>query len=75
MSESDLIKEKIAYYKFWLGIMVITDISLFGWLISNFISAPLMIAGGCIMTIYFITGGIVATHRSIERHIEKLRNL
>ena len=75
MSEADLIKEKIAYYKFWLGIMVITDISLFGWLVSNFISAPLTIVVGCITTIYFITGGIVVTHRRIDRHIEKLRNL
>ena len=30
---------------------------------------------GCIMTIYFITVGIVVTHRRIGRHIEKLRNL
>ena len=35
MSELDVAKEKIAYLKVWLGILVITDISTFGWLISN----------------------------------------
>ena len=35
MSELDVAKEKIAYLKVWLGILVVTDISTFGWLISN----------------------------------------
>ena len=39
MSELDVAKEKIAYLKVWLGILVITDISTFGWLISNVDSA------------------------------------
>ena len=52
MSELDLIKEKIGYYKVWLGIMVITDISLVGWLVGNYASASLMIVGGCILSIY-----------------------
>jgi len=35
MSELDLAKETIAYLKFWLGVMVVSDISLVGWLLSN----------------------------------------
>ena len=35
MSELDVAKEKIAYLKVWLGILVVTDISTFAWLISN----------------------------------------
>ena len=35
MSELDIAKETIAYLKFWLGIMVVSDISLVGWLLSN----------------------------------------
>jgi hypothetical protein len=35
MSELDVAKEEIAYLKIWLGILVVTDISTFGWLISN----------------------------------------
>ncbi|MGH8701639.1 MAG: hypothetical protein ACREVR_10770 [Burkholderiales bacterium] len=34
MSELDVAKEKIASLKVWLGILVITDISTFGWLIT-----------------------------------------
>jgi integron integrase len=35
MSELDHLKEEVAYLKFWLGIVVVTDISLAGWLISS----------------------------------------
>ena len=34
MSQVDIIKETIAYLKFWLGIMVVLDISLVGWLLA-----------------------------------------
>jgi len=48
MSELDIAKEQIAYLKFWLGILVVTDISLFGWLLSNVGSANLsLVLGGC----------------------------
>lgn len=35
MSRLDKPQEQIAYLKFWLGVMVVTDISLVGWLVSN----------------------------------------
>jgi len=35
VSELDRLKEQIAYLKFWQGIMVVTEISLVGWLIST----------------------------------------
>lgn len=35
MSEADVLKEKIAYLKLWLGIMVVTNISMVGWLLVN----------------------------------------
>ena len=35
MSELDHLREEVAYLKFWLGIVVVTDISLAGWLISS----------------------------------------
>ena len=35
MSELDVAKEKIAYLKVWLGILLVTDINTFGWLVSN----------------------------------------
>jgi hypothetical protein len=35
MSKLDVAKERIAYLKFWLGVLVVTDISLVGWLVSR----------------------------------------
>jgi len=36
MGKIDLIKEKINYLKVWLGISVVTLISLLGWLSSSY---------------------------------------
>jgi len=75
MSELDVAKEQIAYLKFWLGILVVTDISLFGWLLSNAPSADLrMVLGGCCAAVAF-TLGIFLLHRRIERQIQSLREL
>lgn len=75
MSELDVAKEQIAYLKFWLGILVITDISLFGWLLSNVGGTNLrLVLGGC-FAVVAITVGIVLLHRRIERQIESLREL
>ena len=39
MSELDRLKEQLVYLRFWLGIMVATEIALVGWLISTSINA------------------------------------
>jgi len=39
MSALDRLKEQLVYLRFWLGIMVVTEITLVGWLISTPISA------------------------------------
>jgi hypothetical protein len=59
----------------WLGILVVTDISLLGWLFSNTgkAGAPLLISG--VIAVVAITAGIVLLHRRIERQIESLRGL
>lgn len=36
MSKLDRIKEQIAYLKLWLSILIVTAISLMGWLITHF---------------------------------------
>ena len=75
MSELDVAKEQIAYLKFWLGILVVTDISLFGWLLSNVGSSNLILVLGGFFAVVAITLGIVLLHRRIERQIENLRRL
>ena len=75
MSELDRLKEQVAYLKFWQGIVVVTNISLSGWLISaSDTAAPLTfvlaIAGVALLSV-----GIVVLHRQIERRINDIGKL
>ncbi|SER78367.1 hypothetical protein SAMN05421690_10761 [Nitrosomonas sp. Nm51] len=40
MSGLDVVKESIAYLKFWMGALVVSDISLVGWLLNDIESSP-----------------------------------
>jgi hypothetical protein len=75
MSELDVAKEKIAYFKVWLGILVVTDISTFGWLISNVDSASAALLWAAVIAVVALTIGIFVLHRRIDRHIQSLRGL
>jgi len=39
IDELDRVKEQLVYLRFWLGIMVATEIPLVGWLISTAVGA------------------------------------
>ena len=75
MSELDLAKEQIAYLKVWLGILVITDISLLGWLASNISKAEMVLLVVGIVAAIVSTIGVFLIHRRIARRIESLRGL
>ncbi len=75
MPELDVVKEQIAYLKVWLGIMVVTDLSLFGWLITNADSASTPMIAYCVTAIVAVTIGIGMLHRRIGLHIRSLRDL
>jgi len=75
LSELDVAKEKIAYLKVWLGILVLADISTFGWLISNVDSATPPLLWAAVVAVGALTVGIVLLHRRIDRHIQSLRGL
>jgi hypothetical protein len=75
VSELDVAKEQIAYLKLWLGIMVVTDISLIGWFIGNYGQAAAGLLVTNLMAVAIVSGGIVELHRRIERQIERLREL
>ena len=75
MSELDVAKEKIAYLKVWLGILVVTDISTFGWLISNVDAASTLLLWAAVIAVVALTGGIFLLHRRIDRHIQSFREL
>ena len=75
MSELDVVKEHIAYLKVWLGIFVVTDITVFGWFISSLGTATAPLLWGAVIAVVGLTAGILLLHRRIGRHIESLRGM
>ncbi|MBI1987909.1 MAG: hypothetical protein HYS70_06150 [Nitrospinae bacterium] len=73
MSQLDVLKEKIAYLKLWLSIMVVTDISLVGWLLGNYTVANRVLIIGDVVAIFVISFGIYVLHKRIEKEIERLK--
>lgn len=53
--------------------MVVTDISLVGWLVSSAESAPLHKVVGVVVAVVVITGAGFAVHRRAERLIGRAR--
>jgi len=75
MSELDVVKETIAYLKFWLGVMVVSDISLVGWLLSNAGVASEFKVYGAVLGIGVITSSAFFVHKRIEYLISTLKGL
>ncbi len=75
MSELDRLKEQLAYLKFWLGIMVVTEISLVGWLISTVNTADPALWSFAAVGVILLGFGIFALHRQIERRIDLIGRL
>ena len=75
MSELDRLKEQIAYLKLWQGIMVVTDISLVGWLVSAADGTRPVLVALAVFTVALVTIGIVLAHRHIERRIDEIGKL
>jgi hypothetical protein len=75
MSELDRIREKLVYLRFWLGIMVATDIAMVGWLISTprGANAALWFAG--VFGAIVLALGIFLVHRQVERRIDHIGKL
>ena len=75
MSQLDRAKEHLAYLKFWLGIAVVTDISLTGWLISASDAAARITFVLALSALVLLSLVIFLLHRKIERHIEHIGRL
>lgn len=73
--ELDRLKEQVAYLKFWQGIMVVTDISLVGWLVSTAGSAERVSVALGIVGVVALSAGIIVLHRQIERRIDQIGKL
>jgi len=75
MAKLDHLKERIAYSKFWLGVMVVTNISVIGWLISATESAEWRAVVIAIVGVALLTIGIGYLHRRIENRIDEINRL
>ena len=75
MSELDRLKEQLVYLRFWLGIMVVTEISLVGWLASAADTATPRLLALAIAGIVLLGLGIFLIHRQIERRIDQVGKL
>lgn len=74
MSQLDGLKEELVYFRLWLGIVVIAEISLLGWIASAAeTTAPRLFAlaiGGIIV----LGMSIYRLHRQIKRRIKQIRS-
>ena len=73
--ERDHLKEEVAYLKFWLGIAVVTGISLAGWLITSSEVAPRYLVLLAIAGLILSGRVIVLLHRLIARRIARIKEL
>lgn len=55
--------------------MVVTDISLVGWLLGNYTIANWALIVGDVVAIFVISFGIYVSHKRIEKEIERLKEL
>jgi hypothetical protein len=72
VAQLDRLKEQVAYLKFWQGVVVVTDISLAGWLISAADAAHQVTVFLAMLGLILLSFGIVVLHRQIERRIEQI---
>lgn len=75
VSELDRLKEQLVYLRFWLGIMVVTEISLVGWLAAAADTASSTLLFFAIVGIVSLGVGIFLLHRQIARRIEQIGRL
>src|SRR5687768_13857991 len=75
VSELDRLKEKLVYLRLWLGIVVVAEISLLGWIASTpETTAPRLFALG-VGGIIVLGMGIYRLHRQIKHRIKQIRSL
>jgi len=75
MAKIDLIKEKINYLKVWLGVFVVTLISLVGWVISNYEIIAIEKLALALFGILWLAVSIHLLNKSILNKIESLEDL
>ena len=74
MSSKDRSKEIIGYLKLWLGIFVITVISLIGWLVTNYQGPNRLLIGLVVLAILVLVVMSGFMHDGIRRQIDRMED-
>lgn len=74
MPELDRLKEQVSYLKFWQGVVVVTNISVVGWVISGNSTDRLRILLAA-LGIAVLSFCAVVLHRAINRRVERIGGL
>jgi hypothetical protein len=73
-SSSDAVRDVLRHHAVGAR-LVVTDISTFGWLISNVDTATTPLLWAAVVAVAALTIGIFLLHRRINRHVQFLREL
>jgi len=75
MGKIDVIKEKINYLKVWLGISIVTLISLLGWISSHYEDVSTIRLVFSFIGILWLVGLVHILNKSILKKIDSLEEL
>ena len=75
MPTVDSLKEELAYFRLWLGIVVVTAIGLVGWLITSADDTSRLQTLLALLAIVVLSLLVVALHQGIAQRIERMEKL
>jgi hypothetical protein len=75
MPKLDRLREEVAYFKLWLGIVVVTDIGLVGWLITTADEMDRLRIVLALLGIVVLSFGGVVLHHGINQRMERIGKL
>lgn len=75
MSKKDKVKEKITYFRFWLGVAVATILAIIGWVLTNSAKVELWLLFLSFIAIIILLVMIIAVMRNIDKKIDELEDL
>jgi len=74
LAKIDEVKEEINYLKFWLGLIVVTNIGLIGWLVNNYYQ-NFYKSIAAMVSVFILTITISLMNKKIKSKIKELREL
>ena len=75
MSEIDKVKEEIGWLKIVFGLLLVTDISLVGWIARNIFNIHALLLLAAIIIAALITRWIIVINQRVYRKLDDLGDL